>query len=49
MLLCPDGGIGRHKRLKISRLDGCAGSSPAPGTKCLLEVLSLSVKVEETW
>ena len=29
---CPDGETGRHKRLKISRLNGCAGSIPAPGT-----------------
>ncbi len=28
----PGGGIGRHRRLKISRLHGRAGSSPAPGT-----------------
>ena len=30
--LCPGGGIGRHRRLKISRSQGRAGSSPAPGT-----------------
>ena len=29
----PGGEIGRHKRLKISRLYGRAGSIPAPGTK----------------
>ena len=29
---CPGGGIGRHRRLKISRPNGRAGSSPAPGT-----------------
>ncbi len=29
---CPDGGIGRHKGLKIPRLRGRAGSTPAPGT-----------------
>jgi hypothetical protein len=29
---CPGGGIGRHKGLKIPRLYGRAGSSPAPGT-----------------
>ena len=28
----PGGEIGRHKRLKISRLYGRAGSIPAPGT-----------------
>ena len=28
----PGGGIGRHKGLKIPRLHGRAGSSPAPGT-----------------
>ena len=32
MVLCPDGGIGRHKGLKIPRLKGRAGSIPAPGT-----------------
>ncbi len=30
--LCPDGEIGRHTRLKILRLNSCAGSIPAPGT-----------------
>ena len=30
--LCPGGGIGRHKGLKIPRLNGRAGSIPAPGT-----------------
>ena len=29
---CPDGEIGRRKRLKISRRQLRAGSSPAPGT-----------------
>ena len=29
---CPDGGIGRHVRLKIWWPHGRAGSSPAPGT-----------------
>ncbi len=28
----PDGEIGRHKGLKIPRLNGRAGSIPAPGT-----------------
>ena len=28
----PDGEIGRHKRLKISRFNEHAGSIPAPGT-----------------
>jgi len=28
----PGGEIGRHKRLKISRSQGRAGSIPAPGT-----------------
>ena len=28
----PGGGIGRHKGLKIPRLQKRAGSSPAPGT-----------------
>jgi hypothetical protein len=30
--LCPGGGIGRHKGLKIPRQKWRAGSSPAPGT-----------------
>ena len=30
--LCPGGGIGRHKGLKIPRRKLRAGSSPAPGT-----------------
>ena len=30
--LCPGGGIGRHTGFKIPRLNGRAGSSPAPGT-----------------
>ena len=29
---CPGGEIGRHRRLKISRLNGCTGSIPVPGT-----------------
>lgn len=29
----PDGGIGRRTGLKIQRPQGCAGSTPAPGTK----------------
>ena len=28
----PDGGIGRRTGLKIQRPQGCAGSTPAPGT-----------------
>ena len=32
MVACLGGEIGRHKRLKISRLKGHAGSIPAPGT-----------------
>ena len=31
--VCPGGGIGRHKGLKIPRQQWRAGSSPAPGTK----------------
>jgi hypothetical protein len=31
-VLSPDGEIGRHKRLKISRPQGCTGSIPVPGT-----------------
>ena len=33
MNICPGGGIGRHKGLKIPRQQWRAGSSPAPGTK----------------
>ena len=29
---CPGGEIGRHKGLKIPRLNGCTGSIPVPGT-----------------
>lgn len=29
----PDGGIGRRTGLKIQRPQGCAGSTPAPGTE----------------
>ena len=32
MVICLDGEIGRHKRLKISRRNRHAGSIPAPGT-----------------
>jgi hypothetical protein len=32
LISCPGGGIGRHKGLKIPRLQKRAGSSPAPGT-----------------
>ena len=32
MSICPGGGIGRHKGLKIPRQQWRAGSSPAPGT-----------------
>ena len=32
LTLSPGGGIGRHTRLKILRLNGRAGSIPAPGT-----------------
>ena len=31
-MIGPGGEIGRHKRLKISRSQGHAGSIPAPGT-----------------
>ena len=34
--LCPGGGIGRHKGLKIPRRKLRAGSSPAPGTISIL-------------
>ena len=33
--VCPGGGIGRHKGLKIPRRQLRAGSSPALGTKLL--------------
>ena len=33
-LICPGGGIGRHKGFKIPRQQQRAGSSPAPGTTC---------------
>ena len=32
LTLCPGGGIGRRRGLKIPRLYGCAGSTPASGT-----------------
>ena len=34
--VCPGGGIGRHKGLKIPRRQLRAGSSPALGTNSLL-------------
>jgi hypothetical protein len=34
----PGGEIGRHKRLKISRLYGRAGSIPAPGTSLKINI-----------
>lgn len=34
LIPCPRGGIGRHKRLKISRPKRRGGSSPSGGTKC---------------
>ncbi len=40
----PGGGIGRHKGLKIPRLCGRAGSSPAPGTiKSGIDVIRLVI------
>ena len=39
--LCPGGEIGRHKGLKIPRLNGRAGSSPAPGTIAHITLLFL--------
>ena len=41
-ILCPGGGIGRHKGLKIPRSKGCAGSSPALGTSEIIEEKRLS-------
>ena len=35
--VCPGGGIGRHKGLKIPRRKLRAGSSPAPGTIIALD------------
>jgi hypothetical protein len=35
--LCPGGGIGRHKGLKIPRRQLRAGSSPALGTNVILK------------
>ena len=31
--ICPDGGIGRRAGLKHQWPQGCAGSTPAPGTE----------------
>jgi hypothetical protein len=33
--ICPGGGIGRHRRLKISRPYGRTGSIPVPGTSII--------------
>ena len=41
--LCPGGEIGRHKGLKIPRLNGCAGSTPAPGTSSVFLLSRLCV------
>ena len=38
----PDGEIGRHKRLKISRPQGRAGSIPARGTNIAFNTLPFS-------
>ncbi len=35
----PGGGIGRHKGLKIPRRKLRAGSSPAPGTNSIVDLL----------
>ena len=40
--VCPGGGIGRRKGLKIPRLNRRAGSIPAPGTICDLSNIFLS-------
>ncbi len=40
----PGGEIGRHKRLKISRLYGRAGSIPAPGTKFRFKINAYVLK-----
>ena len=39
-LVCPGGGIGRHKGLKIPRQQWRAGSSPAPGTTSYAYILT---------
>ena len=39
MSICPGGGIGRHKGLKIPRQQWRAGSSPAPGTIIFLYLI----------
>ena len=46
-LLCPGGGIGRHKGFKIPRGKPRAGSSPALGTIKTLKSLYLSVKASK--
>ena len=38
-IVCPGGGIGRHKGLKIPRRKLRAGSSPAPGTNIYVKFL----------
>ena len=45
---CGRGEIGKHKRLKISRPHGLAGSSPAARTNMLVESDFLSVIVLKT-
>ena len=39
MILCPGGGIGRHKGFKIPRRQLRAGSSPALGTIRMINLL----------
>ena len=48
--VCPGGGIGRRKGLKIPRLNRRAGSIPAPGTICdLSNIFYLKlIKVSKT-
>ena len=41
MVISSDGGTGIHKRLKISRPEGLAGSNPAPSIKYFDDYLLL--------
>ena len=43
--VCPGGGIGRHKGLKIPRQQWRAGSSPAPGTNIIKKTKLMNIIV----
>lgn len=43
---CPDGEIGKRRRLKIFRPKGFAGSSPAPGTHYIRKEINLCGRIE---